>query len=222
MPLRNSPALVHLRQGLCADADRANAVLGTGYFGKGPPDTLLVELGAVKVIKESIAGFVVEDDDVAAVWLADDLESGPKVHLLYALVTLGPEEHVFPCLLLDDWGKEVTGLTVYEWIQTNGNAFPRAELFAVGRAGDERQHFLREFELYARYPVYALPSRSTPVANAVRIRAILRTDASTEEPARTKRPPDVTGPLSRALVGWWRVPSSQQGLGFLLAQNELS
>lgn len=176
----------------------------------------------MKVITETIAGLIIQDDGVSAVWLAEDAEDGPKVHLAYALVTLGPEEHVFPCVVLDDWGKEMKGLQVYEWMQENGNAFPRAEIFAVGRAGDERQQFLREFELYARYPVYALPSLQSPITDAVRIRAIVMTDDSVDEPTRTERPVEVSGPLARARLSWWRVPSSYRGLGFLAPQREPS
>lgn len=176
----------------------------------------------MRVITEAVPGLIIQEDDRAAVRLSEPSEDGPKVYLAFALVTLGPEEHVFPCLVLDDWGKEMTGLTALAWMADNGAAFPRAEIFAVGRAGDERQHFLREFELYSRYPVYALSSRKTPITEAVRIQAMVISDESVAEPTRIKRPADINGPLTRARLSWWRVPPSHRGLDFLTAQQESS
>ncbi len=108
----------------------------------------------MNVITEKIAAELIEDNDLHAIRLLDDDKQ--SIYLAYALVTLGREEHVFPCSVMDDWGKEMTGLQAYEWMRENGNHFPRADILAVGLAGDERQHFLREFDLYVRYPVYAL------------------------------------------------------------------
>lgn len=170
----------------------------------------------MRVIQEAVPGVLVQEGDVAAVRLAAQNDDSQLVYLTYALVTLGPEEHVFPCSVLDDWGREMTGLSAYEWMYENGNHFPRAEIFAMGIEGDERQQFLREFELYARYPLYALPSRKSSITDAVRVRAMLRVDDTLSAPARTERPPEVTGPLSRARVSWWAVPPSYEGLGFLL------
>jgi hypothetical protein len=186
----------------------------------GPVRRQDVEFGAVRVITEAVGGVIIRQDDLAAVWLSAEPEGGPQVHLAYPLVTLGPEEHVFPCFILDDWGKERTGLEVYAWIEENGNHYPRAEIFAMGSAGDERQQFLREFDLLARFPVYALPSRKSPITEAVRIRAIVRTDDSVAEPTREKRPTDMTGPLARSRVSWWRAPSSYRGLDFLVSPTE--
>ncbi|MEZ4516484.1 MAG: hypothetical protein R3C44_06490 [Chloroflexota bacterium] len=120
--------------------------------------------------------------------------SDEHVFLAYALVTFGPEEHVFPCSVIDDWGKEMTGLRVYEWLREYGERFPRADIFAVGKEGDERQHFLREFDLYARYPVYALPTRTSPVTDGVRVQAVLTSNAAIVSPQRIKRPATIKGP----------------------------
>lgn len=172
----------------------------------------------MRVITEKIAGTIVEDGPLHALRLDVAEGSGAFVYLAYALVTLGPEEHVFPCLVLDDWGKEMNTLQVYEWMRENGNHFPRADIFAVGIEGDERQHFLREFELYARYPVYALPTRSSAITDAVRIRAMLVTDATVATPAKIARPSEITGPLANARVTWWLVPPEYQRLEFLKTQ----
>lgn len=169
----------------------------------------------MKVIAEAINGVVVGDGNLHAVRLLADGDNSHQIYLTYALVTLGPEEHVFPCSVLDDWGTQIRGLPAYGWMRDNGNHFPRAEIFAIGIDGEERQHFLREFELYARYPVYALASRESPITDAVPIRAMLIVADDVAEPVRTKRPAGVSGPLARARVSWWLVPRNQQELSFL-------
>ena len=174
----------------------------------------------MKVISEAVSGRILEGNGRNAILILENGDDTSVVYLAYALVTLGPEEHVLPSTVLDDWGKEMSGLEVYEWIRENGNHFPRAEIFAAGIDGEERQQFLREFELYASYPVYALPTRNSPVTNSVRISAMLIPDESVTVPTPVKRPSSVKGPMALARVSWWHVPPGQHDLGFLESRTE--
>lgn len=174
----------------------------------------------MQVITEAIQGELINENDVAAVRLSSAEDEGSQVYLTYALVILGSEEPVIPCAVLDDWGKELNGVGAYDWMWENGNHFPRAEIFAVGLDGEERQHFLREFELYARYPAYALTSRTSPIVEAVKVVAMLKPDPTVATPYRIRRPQDLAGPLARARVTWWRVPPGQAELGFLRTQAD--
>lgn len=37
--------------------------------------------------------------------------------LRFALVLMGTEAHLFPSFLIDDWGGEVRGLALYDWVR---------------------------------------------------------------------------------------------------------
>lgn len=173
----------------------------------------------MKVITEDIAGQVIEGDSAHAVYLLG-AESAEHVYLAYALTTLGPEDLMLPKVLLDDWGNEKTGTQIYEWIRENGNQFPRAEVFAVGIDGRERQHFLRDLELYITYPVYALPTPTSAATSAVAIAVVLIPDSSVTAPTRTERPATIGAPLRWGRVSWWLVPPAVRDLSFLESPSE--
>jgi hypothetical protein len=122
----------------------------------------------------------------------------------FALLIQGPESHIFPALLLDDWGNERKSLSLYRWIRDNGNEFPRAEIFGFTHEGKETQHFLREFEIYFKYPCYVYRERRDPVAAGHQIAHIFLPDLDVHTPAEARPPSDVGSPLRRARVTWWR------------------
>ena len=129
------------------------------------------------------------------------------VYLRYALVTRGPGDHIFPAFVLDDWGKERGNLRLYGWVRENGDRFPRAEIFGFEQDGRETQAFLREMDLYARYPCYAYAAADQAVTEGHLLSAILLPDPSVTEPKQIKRPEDLKLPLRAARVTWWLVPA---------------
>ena len=60
-------------------------------------------------------------------------ESDASLILRFAFVTVGPEEHLFPSFLIDDWGGEVRSLALYGWVHENGNQFPRQKFLALSK-----------------------------------------------------------------------------------------
>ncbi len=81
-------------------------------------------------------------------------ETAVSLHLLFPFITRGDEIHIFPASVLDDWGTEIRGMQLYEWIRENGEQFPRAELFGMDVNGRSTQEFLRGLEIYFRFPCY--------------------------------------------------------------------
>lgn len=77
-----------------------------------------------------------------------------SLHLLFPFITRGDEIHIFPASVLDDWGQEIKGMELYEWVRENGEQFPRAELFGMDKNGRSIQEFLRGLEIYFRFPCY--------------------------------------------------------------------
>ena len=137
-------------------------------------------------------------------------EAENLVYLRYALVTRGPADHIFPALVLDDWGRERATLGLYEWIDENGDRFPRAEIFGFERDGREAQAFLRAMELRARYPCYAYTAPDQPLKEGHLLFAIFVRDDSADAPERIKRPAELKLPLRAARVTWWRIPPGSE------------
>jgi hypothetical protein len=138
-----------------------------------------------------------------------------RVYLAYALVTQGPELQLLPSVLLDDWGNEVRDLALYDWIANNGLHFPRAEVFGESPTGAAAQYFIRDLELFGRFPVYAFATPDAPAAEGLLLRAILLPDASITAPQPVEPPDEAGDLLRRSQVEWWRVASDETGLGFL-------
>jgi hypothetical protein len=135
-------------------------------------------------------------------------ESLPPLTLRCAFAELYGEAHILPALLLDDWGKEVKTLALYEWAREFGAHFPRAELFGFYPDGRETQTFLRDLDLHHPYPGYVYERPEAPLATGRLLDAIL-IPGENQAPQRIRRPAGL-GPLLRyAAVSWWQVqPSS--------------
>jgi hypothetical protein len=172
---------------------------------------------AKQAITLPVGGTLLREHGRAALLLrtrAPEGDDPDRRSLLFALLTRGPGDHIFPAFLLDDWGNEVRGLKLYDWIDESGERFPRAEVFGFDRDGSETQVFLRHLELYARLPCYTLEHAGAPVEEAVLLEAILLPDAEAQTAHRIEQPADLTRPLSAARVSWWRVPAGQTAFDF--------
>ena len=121
-------------------------------------------------------------------------ETAVSLHLLFPFITRGDEIHIFPASVLDDWGTEIRGLQLYEWIRENGEQFPRAELFGVDKNGRSTQEFLRSLEIYFRFPCYLHSTDSLLHTGSTPIKTIIL-------PANTDRK-NLPYPLRRASVVW--------------------
>jgi hypothetical protein len=168
----------------------------------------------VKIIKQAVQGTLLVDGEKTALLMGNS-ESGATVYLAYALITQGPGHQILPASLLDDWGNEIGKLDLYHWIHENGLRFPRAEVFGYSPSGKREQYFLRDLELFAKYPVYAFGGDDEPANSGVLLRAVLIPDVTTVEPQRIDPPEDLIPPLREAWVSWWRVGLDRADLGFL-------
>jgi hypothetical protein len=135
-------------------------------------------------------------------------ETAVSLTLRYAVVVMGPEDHVIPALLLDDWGRETRGLAIYDFVRDQGDQFPRAEIFGFDMDGSETQLFLRSLELYQRWPCYAYPDPNAPLAEGVLLNAVLLPSEGVARPEPIAKAPKerVKRPLRGARVHWWQVP----------------
>lgn len=143
-------------------------------------------------------------------------ETAVSLYLRFAFVTLGREEHIFPAFILDDWGKEIRGLKLYEWFAEFGEQFPRAEIFGFERNGEETQCFVRALEFYARLPVYVYVDGRAGVETGTLVEAILLPNPDVHEPVQSKRPSGWKRPLRSARVSWWQAPPTLETFNFNL------
>lgn len=171
----------------------------------------------MKPITLRVAGSLLEEDGRSALLISDfepERDAEGLIALRFALITRGPEEHIFPAFLLDDWGNEVRGRSLFTWAYEEGDRFPRAEIFGFEQDGRETQVFLRELELYARLPCYAYRSPEVPLPEGVLLNAILLPQADVQAPQRIKPPADLQRPLAAARVSWWHVPPGTTSFDF--------
>ena len=157
----------------------------------------------MKFIKQRVVGTLLVAGERAALRLEGGEE--PNVYLAFALTTQGIAAQIIPSVLLDDWGKEIKGLALYEWVQEHGLRFPRAELFGFSPDGQSCQYFLRDMELFAPIVAYAAVDKELPIGQWSRLTegVVPALDVIAPEPSDV--PDGVTGPLRTARLGWWRV-----------------
>jgi len=174
----------------------------------------------MKAVRFHVHGHLIEANGRFGLLLLDAEpaeKTADSLYLRFAFTRQGTEHHLFPGFLLDDWGKEVRGRALYEWVADYGDQFPRAEIFGFTPGGAETQLFLRELELYARLACYAYPEPETAVMDGHLVEAVLLPEVATVEPVKIKRPAAIKRPLALARLRWWQVPIT---LGRVeLAQN---
>jgi hypothetical protein len=166
----------------------------------------------MQAITQHIQGRLLAEKEQTAVLLYSsptqpDEETAESLYLRFAFVIRGPEQHVFPALALDDWGGEIRGLSLYQWVREYGEQFPRAEVFGYDPDGSRTQFFLRALELYARLPCYVYKEAAAPIPAGRLVNAILLPTPDVTQPVRLPRAPkEVERPLRAARVHWWHVP----------------
>lgn len=157
----------------------------------------------MKAIKQKVNGLILDNEAGGLVWD----ETADPIYLRYAFVTLGPEAHILPAFLLDDWGNEKKGLALYDWVEKNGLYFPRAEIFGFRPGGQKTQIFLRELDLILKYRCYAYPTAETPLADGRLIETIYLPDDEVTELTPAKRPSTAPRLLSKSAVRWFKKPT---------------
>jgi hypothetical protein len=134
------------------------------------------------------------------------LEDGPPVYLRFALIQQGTGDHIFPEVVLDDWGRERSSLDVYRWIYEEGTVFPRAEVFGYDLSGRETQIFLRKVEVFFKLPCYGYRKRRADVTAGRLLQVIFTVDPDyAGPPQKIEPPPPLVWPLRHAAVTWQRV-----------------
>ena len=171
----------------------------------------------MKFIKQRLSGSLLVDGERVALRLHE--EDGAVVYLAFALVTQGIAAQIIPAALLDDWGTEIKGLGLYEWVRENALHFPRAEVFGFSPSGESIQYFLRDMEPFALYPVYAATDKALPIADWRPVHAVLVPDGALAMPVAAAALTTLHGPLRQARVGWWRVPPALDDLDFIAARD---
>lgn len=152
-------------------------------------------------------------DEHHAILLDDDAPSQP---LRLALIIRGSEQHVFPALALDDWGREKKGTGLFRWLYEEGPRFPRAEVFGFDAEGAQTQIFLRDLELSFRYPCFVYEDPTAPVEDGRRLHTIfIASPLQQPEPVKIKPPKDLPWSIRHAAVRWRQTEvSSLAGAGW--------
>ncbi len=142
----------------------------------------------MKLITQHIHGRF-QDNTLTLISAAPEGKTAVSLHILFPFITRGDEIHIFPSSVLDDWGMEIKGMGLYEWMHENGEYFPRAELFGVGENGRFIQEFLRGLELNFRFPCYLYQTDKHIPINTIILPATMQSK-------------QLPYPLRRAKVTW--------------------
>lgn len=156
----------------------------------------------MSIVLQKVQGELIASDGRWALLLNDSAEN---LFLSFAYSVLESTEMILPELVLDDWGKEIANLRLYEWIKENGLHFPRAEIFGFDPNGSPRQYFLRELDLMSGYSCFAFRERSSNPEAGLQIEAALILNDNVSEPRKVETPPIIKPPLRHIQVGWWQV-----------------
>lgn len=173
----------------------------------------------MKAVRHHVHGRIEQQNDQQVLWL---LNGEPKektavsLYLRYAFVTLGREDHIFPGLILDDWGAEIKGMAIYRWVKKFGSQFPRGEIFGFKRSGEKVQIFVRELELYRRLPCYVYPTPSQPLPTGLCLAAIVQPSTAVTAPKKIKAPRHLPRAMRSAAVSWWQMPATVEQFDFSL------
>ncbi|MDX1613287.1 MAG: hypothetical protein R3300_03195 [Candidatus Promineifilaceae bacterium] len=132
--------------------------------------------------------------------------SAEPILLRFAFVKYGSEEPLFPALILDDWGGNVTGAAMYSWYRDFADQFPRAEVFGYEATGRYVQRFVREFEIYDQLACYAYPHRDAPVDAGQEVHHVLLPTAAAPDVQRVEPPVDADQLLRWSRLAWWQLP----------------
>ena len=159
---------------------------------------------------QRVQGMVWQEGETAVLHLLNDAPdkeaTDHNLFLRYPLLQRGTEALLFPAFLLDDWGNEVRGMKLYEWIREFGEQFPRAEIFGLTQFGQETQLFMRDVELYAKLPCYAWQNRKADVETGILVNGVLLPTKGATDVVRIKRPAGIKRPLRSARLSWWQLP----------------
>lgn len=166
------------------------------------------------IFKEPVAGNIVVDSSKVAIRLLNNA-SEQRVFLAYSLVTQGPGLQILPTTLLDDWGNEIRPPKLYHWIKENGLHFPRAEVFGQTPTGAPVQYFLRDLELFGKYPLYAYNHQDESDALGLLVNAILIPEEGTGAPYQIEPPEGIGALLRQAQITWWKIHPDETGLSFI-------
>ena len=99
---------------------------------------------------------------------------GPPVYLRFAFAPALGHEYLIPAHVVEDRGLEIPAPEVYDWIESRGAQFPRADVVGQTPAGQPLQRFMKELDLAA--PPLAYAARSPQDFPGVPVSLVLTLD----------------------------------------------
>jgi len=131
------------------------------------------------------------------------LDQTQKLYLRFALTELNSGGHVFPESILDDWGKEIKNLAIYDWLRENAIHFPRAELFGCHPDEIPVQRFLRELDLTRGHVCYVYRTTTDPLKNGFVVSDVVLPEEGAVEPRIILAPNKFGAIMQAAELRWW-------------------
>jgi hypothetical protein len=144
---------------------------------------------------------------------------GPPAYVRPGYKLWGVNDYLLPAEAIDDIGQRFRGPLAYEWIETRGDAFPRADVIGRRPSGRPESVFMKELDL----AVLALFAGSGPEAPVVKLDLALEALAVPDGLALSPVPlPPVLELFARALPCYRLAPGAFGALGAALVHKVLA
>jgi hypothetical protein len=145
---------------------------------------------------------------------------GPPVHIRPGYRLIARPDYLLPTAAIDDRGQRFEGQAAYAWIETHGDAFPRADAIGTLASGEPENVFIKELDL-AELAVFATASPGTgrPVRLSLAIEALAVPDGDALTPIPS--PPDLQL-FERALPCYRLAPGAFGAAGAAILSQLLS
>jgi hypothetical protein len=88
---------------------------------------------------------------------------GPPAHVRPGYKLWGANDYLLPAEAIDDIGQRFKGPAAYEWIETRGDSFPRADVIGQRLSGRPESVFMKELDL-AVLALFASGQPEAPVS----------------------------------------------------------
>jgi hypothetical protein len=138
--------------------------------------------------------------------------AGPPVRLRPGYLFFAENTYLLPETVIDDYGQQRQAPEAYDWLETQGDLFPRADVLGVLPNGAQRHVFLKELDLTVMAAFAERVDQSESAPNPDRfVRLDLAVEAEADANGLALRPTPFALPLLDRALPCYRLAPALDG-----------